>query len=405
MMVRSILLILASAMALAAQSDPEAFGFGFQTSPGSHEDPNCQAGRRALDAAQLEKAIADLKACAAHKPGSADAALYWLAYAQDHAGQREASLETIAALLKAYASSHWVKDAQALELEIRTQMGQAVNPGAESDEDLKIYAINSLMSSDPAQALPILQRLLNSNNSTRIKEKALFVLSQSPSPEARKLLSDIARGSTKPELQHKAIDYLGMMGNDESRKELVAIYQTTSDKGLKSEILKGLMISGARGFLLTVAKSEKDPELRNDAIRQLAMTGAQDELREIYQSSNSIDEKEGILSNFFMTGNSARLAEVAASNADPRLRMAAIKSLGLMGGGGRADLLVQIYRSDKNRDLREAVLNSLFIQQNGKALVDLARAETDPEMKREIVKKMALVQSKETQDYMMELLK
>jgi hypothetical protein len=405
MMVRTIVLILASAAALAAQSDPEAFSFGFQGSQGSREDPDCQAGRRALDAAQLEKAIADLKACAAHKPGSADAALYWLAYAQDHAGQREASLETIAALLKAYASSHWVKDAQALELEIRTQMGQAVNPGAESDEDLKIYAINSLMNSDPAQAFPILQRLLSSNNSTRIKEKALFVLSQSPLPEARRLLSDVAHGSKNPELQHKAIDYLGMMGNDASRKELVSIYQSTSDRDLKREVLKGLMMSGARGLLLNVAKGEKDPDLRNDAIRHLAMTGAQDELWELYQSSSSIDEKEAILSNFFMTGNSARLAEVAQSNADPRLRMAAIKSLGLMGGGGRADLLVQIYRSDKNRDVRDAVLNALFLQQNGKALVDLARTETDPEMKREIVKKMSLVRSKETQDYMMELLK
>ncbi len=42
---------------------------------------------------------------------------------------------------------------------------------------------------------------------------------------------------------------------------------------------------------------------------------------------------------------------------------------------------------------------------NGKALVDLARAETNHDMKAEIVKKMSLVQSKETTEYMMEILK
>ena len=394
-----------SSVALAAQSDVGRFGLGFQAAQGGHEDPDYQAGRGALDAGRWDDAIRAFDASAERKGPTAAGALYWKAYAQNRAGRREAALGTIARLGKAYPSSRWINDAKALELEIRGQMGQTVNPGAESDEDLKIIAVNSLMNSDPAQAFPILQRLLSSNNSMDVKDKALFVLTQSPLPEAHKLLSDIARGSRNPELQHKAIDYLGMMGNDASRKELVAIYQSTSDKALKSEILKGLMMSGARNLLLTVAKTEKDPELRNDAIRQLAMSGAQEELWELYQSSNSIDEKESILSNFFMTGNSARLAEVAQTNSDPRLIVAAIKSLGLMGGNGRGDLLVQIYRSDKNREVRDAVLNSLFIQQNGKALVELARAENDPEMKREIVQKMSLVQSKEVRDYMMELLK
>ena len=76
-----------------------------------------------------------------------------------------------------------------------------------------------------------------------------------------------------------------------------------------------------------------------------------------------------------------------------------------MGANGRGDVLVSIYHSGVNRDVREAVLNSLFLQQNGKALVDLARAEKDPDMKQEIVKKLSLVHSKETTDYMMELLK
>jgi hypothetical protein len=66
---------------------------------------------------------------------------------------------------------------------------------------------------------------------------------------------------------------------------------------------------------------------------------------------------------------------------------------------------VSIYQSDQNHDMRNAVLEALFLQQNGKALVNLARSEKDPEMKKEIAKKLALVHSKEATDYMMELLK
>jgi hypothetical protein len=106
-----------------------------------------------------------------------------------------------------------------------------------------------------------------------------------------------------------------------------------------------------------------------------------------------------------MGGNSAHLVDIARSEKDSRLRLAAIKSLGMMGGTGHGDVLVSIYHSDQDRAVREAILNALFMQQNGKALVDLARSEQDPQIKKEIINKLAMVHSKESTDYMLELLK
>ena len=217
-------------------------------------------------------------------------------------------------------------------------------------------------------------------------------------------MNAVARDTSNPDLQLKAIRYMGMMGSPEARKELATIYNASSDDHLKRAILHSFMQSGSRDFLLNAAKGEKNPDLRREAIRQLAMTGGQDELWQLYQSS-SADAKEEILKSMFLGGNSPRLAEVARSEKDPRLQIAAIKSLGLMGNNGRADVLVSVYQSTSNRDVREAVLQALFLQGNGKALVDLARAEKDPAMKSEIVKKMSLVHSKEVTDYMMEILK
>lgn len=402
-MIRTGILLFTLAVSLAAQDFSALIAENFQTSEAA--DSDYQNGQHELDARQWDQAISSFNAAASHKGPSADAALYWKAYAENRAGRREASLSTIAQLRQAYPSSRWIKDAKALEVEVRAQVGPPVNPGSEPDDDLKLIALNSLMQSDPKEALPILQKLLASNNSLKIKDRALFVLTQSGSPDARKVLADVARGSSNPELRLKAIRYMGMMGSDESRKELAALYSSSSDENVKREILRAFMLSGSRSFLLNAAKTEKNPELRREAIRNLALSGGQDELWQLYQTSGSVEEKEEILKSMFLSGNSARLIEIARNEREPALRIAAIKSLGLMGSNGRSDVLVSIYQSDSNPEVRKAVLNALFLQQNGKALVDLARGEKDPRMKEEIIQKMALVHTKETTEYMMEILR
>src|SRR6516165_4833842 len=224
-MIRSTLVQFACASALCAQDPLSLLSMGFQPQQESRDDADYQNGRRALDAGQWDRAIAAFDASISHTGANADGAMYWKAYAQNRAGRRTEALATIAALRKAHPSSRWLNDAQELEVEIRAKSGTPVSPATEGDEDLKIIAINSLMQSDPEQAFPILEKLLNSNNSVKVKEKALFVLTQSSSPKAQKLLGDIARNSSNPELQMKALRYIGMMGNEGSRKELASIYQ------------------------------------------------------------------------------------------------------------------------------------------------------------------------------------
>ena len=53
---------------------------------------------------------------------------------------------------------------------------------------------------------------------------------------------------------------------------------------------------------------------------------------------------------------------------------------------------------------RAEIVNALFIQGNAKAMVDLARKETNPEMKKMIVSKLSIMGSKDATEYMLELL-
>src|SRR5258708_7839739 len=90
----------------------------------------------------------------------ADGALYWKAYAQNKDGQKDRALATIAELRNVYSKSKWLQEAGALEIEIRSSLHQPVNPDIQSDEDLKVYALNALMNSDPERAVPVLEKVL-----------------------------------------------------------------------------------------------------------------------------------------------------------------------------------------------------------------------------------------------------
>jgi HEAT repeat protein len=407
-MIRHYALLFALAGLLSAQERfdwTSPFMENFQSRADGLKDADYQRGKQALDAHQWDQAIQSFELAVSHKGAVADAALYWKAYAQNRAGRRQEALSTLAQLRRAYPDSRWNNDAQALNIEVRAQTGSPVSPSVESDEELKLLAINSLMQSDPGMALPALQRVLASNSSDKIKDRALFVLVQNQSPQAQQILKEVARGDRNPDLQLKAIQYMGMIGSSDSRQELAGLYHASTDDRVKRAILQGFMLSASRSLLFNAARTERNPELRHEAIRDLSLSGGVDELWQLYQSGTSPEDKKAILKSMFLSGHSGRLIEVARSEKDPGLRVAAIQSLGLMGNNGHADALVSIYKSGSDSEIRRAVLQALFLQGNGKALVDLARSEKDPERKAEIVKQMSLVHSKEITDYMLEVLK
>src|SRR5205085_3536785 len=114
----------------------------------------------------------------------------------------------------------------------------------------------------------------------------------------------IAANSANPDLQMRAIRYVGLMGSDDARKELEGLYNRSSDERVKRAILQSFMRSGSRSFLLNAAKTEKSPELRAEAIRQLALSGGQDELWQLYQSSSFSGDKNACLKSMLLVYNS-----------------------------------------------------------------------------------------------------
>jgi HEAT repeat protein len=75
-----------------------------------------------------------------------------------------------------------------------------------------------------------------------------------------------------------------------------------------------------------------------------------------------------------------------------------------MGRTKTSEALVSLYGSETDRNVKERIINALFEQGSAKELVDVARKETDPELKKNAVHRLSNMKSKEATDFFMELL-
>jgi len=361
-------------------------------------------GREALDEDRYDRAAEKFSELAGQNGAQTDAALYWKAYAENKLGKRDTALATIADLEKRFAQSRWIKDAKALEIEVKQSTGHPPNPDNQSDDDLKLLALRGIMTSNPEKGVPMAEAVLNGSGNPKLKSQALFLLGQTGSSQAREVLAKIARGQSNPDLQRKAVEYLGMFGGQQSRQTLYEIYQSTNDVSVKRAILHSYMIGGDKEHLFASAKGEKDASLRADAIHQLGIMHSPEELRQLYKAETSLEVKKDILQSFFLSGDAKFLAESAQGEKDAEIRRTSIHNLGLIGSPEAKEALLAIYAKETDRENKETVLNALFIQGNAHALVTIARGEKDPQLKKTAVSKLALMNSKEGNDYLMEIL-
>ena len=119
---------------------------------------------------------------------------------------------------------------------------------------------------------------------------------------------------------------------------------------------------------------------------------------------SDLDVKQDILRSMFVSGNVDFPTNLARTESNPDLRQMAVRNLGMMPKEKTGDALKTIYEGDNTLDVRKAAIMGLFLQKNDVALVELARKETNAELKKEIVGRLSLMKSKVALDYLMELL-
>ena len=367
------------------------------------EDEAYNAAQDAMRQGNYSQASEMFDSVAKMNGRKADAATYWKAYTLNKQARRNEALSAIADLRKNFPRSNYVRDAGALEIEIRQASGESVNPAAEADDEMKLIALQALMDQNEDRALPILKKILTGNSSQKVKDKAIFVLSQNDSPSAQQLLGDMAIGKEYPGLQEKAIHYLGISGHGGA--QLQRVYDGSSDEKIKKAVLHAFMVSGDQDRVFALATKETSPELKKEAIHQLGVMGAHDKLRQLYKTATTPEEKKELIHSLGVGGDTDGLIEMSKSEANPEVKAELIHSLGVFGGKRAGDALAEMYNAaGADRNTKSAVINALFVNGSAKQLVSMARKETDPEMKKQIVSKLSIMGSKEGNDYLLEIL-
>jgi len=306
------------------------------------------------------------------EPQSADAALYWEAYALTQARRTAEAKTTLDRLHREFPNSRWSKDADAL-----VQQGSPAavkNVGNGGDEELAEVALEGLMSAPPERALPLLKKVMQSNHSVKVKKRALFVLSQLDDSVGLDIVVDAAKGTADPELREEAIRILGISGEDRAIERLREIYASSKDAHERRQIIEAYLVADRKDLVLAAARGEPDPSVRAHAIQTLGALDASEELKQLFDVTTDEANRRAIVQALGVAGNSAALVAIAGNAQQPEnIRIDAAQALGVAGDRGGNEALVRLYGQANTPALRDAVLQGLLVSGDSDAVLGLYR--------------------------------
>jgi len=250
-----------------------------------------------------------------------------------------------------------------------------------SDEQLALAALEGLMAQSAERALPILKKVLAGSQTPLVKQRALFVLSQIDSPEARDILTQMSR-SPDAAMRSEAIRSIGIGGDKKSLDSLLAIYNTGS-ADVKDEVLQAWLIAGDKDAVYQAAVNAKTEAEANNAIRTLGVMNATEELRKLGDRPNA---PSSLMDAYAISGDLASLRKIAEGSGDRARRIDAVRKIGIVDGDESRTVLRDIYSRSTDAEIKDAALQGMLIAQDEDGVMALYRAAQNAEEKRTLLR-------------------
>ena len=271
---------------------------------------------------------------------------------------------------------------------LMTSTGSAQSDTLDDVEELKITALEALMSAPPERALPLVSKVLAGESSDEVKERALFVLSQIDLPEAQALLLETARQSSG-ELRLGAIRMIGIGGEPAALSGLAELHRA-GDSDVREAVLQAYLIADDSNAVYEIAASAESEQDFEEAVEILAAMDAREELRLL---RNRAGMSETLIQAYAISGDFETLRELSMDGSNPEQQEQAIQALGIIGGAEVEAALVEIYRSSDSPDIREAALDGLLISGHDEGVLQLYQSSQDPVEKRELLQYLVMMDS------------
>jgi HEAT repeat protein len=329
----------------------------------------------------------------AKEPQSADAAIYWEAYALVQAKRGTEAKATVERLHRDYPNSRWSKDADALVRQAQPYAVATDDKSSSGDEDIAEIAVEGLMNAPPERAVPLLKKVLQSQHSEKVKKRALFVLSQIDEDSALDSVVDVAKGSADPGLREEAIRMLGVSGEDRAIERLREMYASSKDAKEKGTIIQAWLTADRKDLILASARNETDEGVRRAAIQALGALDASSELQQLFQTTHDAANQQAIIQSLGVAGDVQGLTAIAESQQPETIRVEAIHALGIAGDEGGTAALIKLYGKANTPAIRDAVLQGLIVTGDGDAVLQLYRQAKTKEDKQALLRVLTTTNS------------
>ena len=298
------------------------------------------------------------------------------------------------------------------------------------NDDERIDALNAVTQMDADKAMPILRKVLARREpcTQQLRRTAVWLVASRKLPEAAEILMNVAKTDPDKEVREQAVFWMANVPTDEATSMLIDLARRGDDLDLRKRAVYALSRSKqprAATTLREIALDENAPdELRSDALQWYAsgQGKSSDEglafLKDMYGKSDRPRLKERVLQQIAArrTDESREFLVVIATN--PRESMdirrmavsvignnsmwASARVTGMLTGTGASSAagnataalsttaaqLTTIYEKSPDVEIRRQVLSSLSsLRENAGVdkLIDVARHEKNPELRKAAV--------------------
>lgn len=268
----------------------------------------------------------------------------------------------------------------------------------EKDTELQMEIIRTLGLMDATDELQKIYPTLKNQETRKATLEAYFLAGDTGT------LRQVLETETDPELRKTAIQGIAMEDGEDAAALLESIYDQTTSLEEKRAILESLvMMDDAEDLAMKIIRTEADSGLRRDAIHMLGVMEANEEMSELYASIGELELRKLILESMMIADDIDGLQKVLQSEKDEDLRAQAIQMLAVSGDDDAAQYLVGLY-PNASRTEKQAIIQSMMIMDDAEGLIGLMKTETDPELKREMLELLTIMDSEESDRYLFEML-
>ncbi|HEU4994181.1 MAG TPA: HEAT repeat domain-containing protein [Gemmatimonadaceae bacterium] len=377
-------------------------------------------GREAINRGDFRRAATLFAEISAKYPRSeyAPDAPYWRAFALYRAGRDDElrdALKVLDTQQSQFPKATTVADGKELAIRIRGELArrgdvqsaekvqrEAARPCTRDDGDSEIRAaaMNALLQMDAQNAIPIIKQVLQKRDecSVKLREQAVFLLSQKRSPDTEDILLDVLTNDPSQSVRENAVFWMGQVHTDKAAAALERIATSSPNMELREKAIFALHEHGsarAMAVLKQLAENPKAPDqVREQAIFWLGQGRSQENaefLRSLFSKLDKSERNDELgkkilfsLSQMRGVGNDRWLLSIALDTTNSEeLRGHALWTAGQAGVAGSE--LAAVYDRVSDAEVKEKLIWVLSESNDRVAtdkLVEIAQKDRDIEMRK-----------------------